>query len=277
MAAPGHADIVFYEGTNAAPSNNTNPIIGAISGTAIGADALDKTINTPPFDVTAQTYYGGFYPKNNATGSVTNARLFNRCALKDNPVAGVITFGFIDGLDSGFKLNLVGLVGGVLLEETITCPAAAGFVNSARTYDLAGFYFVEFVNSAGVTSIPLSPAISVSQSGITLGVLRGTGGNPTGKDLAVRQLYNFLEIAVATAKGATISAANRTVAPTTTSAFGRGCRWDGLDESIAVPTNTLATTESIGLACKLIIPANLPTPAYGRLQICINLVGNAIP
>lgn len=277
MAAPGHSDIVYYEGTDGAPANNDDPIIGAITGTAISDDALDKTINTPPFDVTAKTYYGGFYIKNNATGSLTNARIFNRCALKDNPIVGPITFGFIDGLDSGSKINLAGIVGGLLLTETITCPSVAGFLNSARDYDMNGFYFLEFTNSAGVSAVPLSPAITASQSGVTLGVLRGTGGNPTGKDLAVRQLYNFLELAVATAKGDTISAANRESAPDTTSAYGRGCRWDGLDEAIAVPTNTLGASEFIGVAAKMIIPANFPTPAYGRLQICANIVGNAIP
>lgn len=275
MAAPGHSDIVYYEGTDAAPANDTDPIIGAITATVINANDLDKTINTPVFDAAEQTYYGGFYIKNNATGSLENARVFNRCALKGNPIDGTITFGFIDGLDSGSKILVVGLVGTVQMTEWITCPAAAGFVASARSYDAGKVFIAEFANSAEASAIPVS-VITVSQSGVTMGVLRGTGGNPTGKDLAVRQLYNFGHIAVATAKGATISAADRKTAPTTTSAYGQGCRWDGLDEAIAVPTNVLDTTESIGIAYKMIMPANLPTPLYGRLQVAVCIVGNAL-
>lgn len=276
MAAPTHSDIVYYEATDAAPANDTDPIGGAITAAVIADNALDKTINTPVFDASAQTYYGVFYIKNNATGNLTNARVFNRCALKDNALSGTITFGFIDGSDSGSKILVVGLVSGVLQTEYVTCPAAAGFVPSVRSYDAGKVFVCEFVNSSNASAIPNS-VITVSQSGVTMGVLRGTGGNPTGKDLAVRQLYNFGTIAVASTKNTTISAADRKTAPGSISAFGQGCKWDGLDESIAVPTNELDTTQYIGIVYKLVIPANLPTPAYGRLQIAVNIVGNAVP
>lgn len=276
MPAPTHTDIVAYEGLDGAPGNNTSPAGGGISATVISDNAIDKIINTPPFDVTQQTYYGAFHYKNNSTGNLLNARAYNRCAMKQNPLAGTLTFGFVNGSDSGNKVFIASLVSGVLQTEYITCPAAAGFVNTVKVWDASVWIFVEFTNSAGLTAVPVGP-ITVSQTGVTIGVLRGTGSN-VGKDLAVRQLYSFSSIAIRSTKGASLSYPNRkTNTADAISAYDRAVRWDGTDESLAIPGNELNTLESIAIGLKLDIPANLPTPAFGKLQHGICLIGSAIP
>lgn len=275
MAAPGHSDIVAYEGADGAPVNDVDPACGAVTTTVIADNASDKIFNTPPFDTSDQTYYGGFHYGNISTGNLTNARAYNRCALKVNPIAGILTFGFVNGLDSGSKLFAASLVSGILQTEYVTCRAAAGFVSSVRSYDASAWMFVEFVNSSGLTAVPVGP-ITVSSTGVTMGVMRGSGSN-NGKDLSVRQLYTFAQMAVRDTKGASLSYPDRrTDTSDTISAYGQGCRWEGLDEAIAIPGNELNTLETIALGCQLIIPANLPTPAYGKLQHGFSLVGNAV-
>lgn len=274
MAAPGHSDIIAEEGSDGAPANNTDPACGTKTTTAISDNALNKIINAPPFDATDITYYGGFYYRNTATGDLLNARVANLCACKQPPISGALTFTFVNGNDDGNKIFVCGYVSGNLLTEYVTCPDAAGSVNTQNNYD-NDHIFVEFVNSAEQTAQPAGP-ITMSQSGITLGVWKGTAGN-NGKDLAVRQMYSFVDIALRSSKNASLSFSNRlTNTADGISSYGQGLRWEGLDEAIAVPTNELSGGDYIGIAVRLNIIGNLPTPAYGRLQHGIVLVGNAV-
>ena len=274
MAAPGHSDIIAEEGSDGAPANNTDPACGTKTTTAIADNALNKIINTPPFDATDITYYGGFYYRNTATGDLQNARVANLCACKQPPIVGTITFTFVNGNDDGNKIFVCGYVSGNIVTEYVTCPDAAGSVSTVNTYD-NDHIFLEFVNSSDQTAQPAGP-ITVSQSGVTMGMFRGTQGN-NGKDLAIRQLYSFVDIAVRSAKDSSLSFTNRlTNTGDGISAYGQGLRWDGLDEAIAVPSNTLDGGEYVGIAVRLTLIGNLPTPAYGRLQHGIVLVGNAV-
>lgn len=274
MAAPGHSDIIAEEGTDGAPANNDDAACGTKTTTAISDNALDKIINAPPFDATDITYYGGFYYRNTATGDLQNARVANLCACKQPPISGVLTFTFVNGNDEDNKIFVCGYVSGNIVTEYVTCPAAAGSVSTVNSYD-NDHIFVEYVNDAEQSAQPAGP-ITMSQSGITLGVFRGTQGN-NGKDLAIRQLYSFVDIAVRASKNASLSFADRlTNTVDSISAYGQGLRWEGLDEAIAVPTNSLDGGDYIGIAVRLTLIGNLPTPAYGRLQHGIVLVGNAV-
>jgi len=276
MPAPGHANIIAREGSAGAPANDVDPACGAISATVIADNAVDKIINTPPFDTVAQTYYGGFHYINTATGNLINARAYNRCAMKQNPISGTLTFGFVNGLDSGNKIYVASLVSGLLQSEYITCPAAAGFVQGVKVFDPTVWIFVEFVNTNGLTAVPVGP-ITVSQTGVTIGVMRGTGSNGS-KDLAVRQLYSFVSIATRNTKGLGIAYPNRkTDTADAISAYSRGVRWEGVDESLPIQGNTLNASESVCLGMKVDVPPNLPTPAFGKLQHGVMLVGNAVP
>lgn len=281
MAAPDHTTIVAYEGEHPAPSNNSDQVIGNIDlGAVITHQQAEACFNTPTFDTVESVCYGGFYYKNTSAGRLTNARLFNRCALKPNPVVGPITFGFSGGEDAGKKLYVEGYVSGVKLTELVTCPAAAGFLNTTRTYDDDMPMFVEFVNASGLTDKPLQRAITVSGTGVTLGVMRGVAANPLGKDLAVRQLYTFLKCTVGADIDQNYTLDNRVDPPDTGILLGgefvRGCRWDGLDEAVPLPGGELGAGQKICVFGELRIPGSLNTPAYGRFEVAFDLVGNAL-
>lgn len=280
MAAPGHSTIEARAGADGAPSVDTGNAIGDMTETVITHQQAEACFNTPTFDTIESIFYGGFYYYNSSTGRLTNARLFNRCALKENPIVGPITVGFSGGEDSGKKLYFEGYVGGTKLTELVTCPAAAGFVNTVRTYDAEMPMFVEFVNSAGLTDKPAQRAITLAQTGVTLGVMRGTAANPVGKDLAVRQLYTFLKCTVGAVIDTNYTLDDRKTAPDPGDIVGgefvQACRWDGLDESVPLPGGELGTLKKICVFGELAIPGSLNTPAYGKFEIAFDLVGNAL-
>lgn len=280
MAAPDHDTIIAYEGADGAPADDTSPALGAITATVITHQQAEACFNTPTFDTIESVFYGGFYYKNTSAGRLTNARLFNRTALKENPIVGPITLGFSGGEDEDKKVFFAGYVSGSLLTEFVVCPGAAGFLNTVRTYDADMPMFVEFVNDAGLTDKPAQRAITLSQTGVTLGVMRGTAANPAGKDLAVRQLYTFLQCTVGAAIDTDYALADRKTIPDPGDilggVFAQGCRWEGLDESIPLPGGELGTNKKICVFGELAIPGNLATPAYGKFEIAFNLVGNAL-
>lgn len=277
---PTKDDVVARQGSLGNPGNDSDGAVGSITSTVITDGAMDKLINAPPFGSEEKVYYGGFHYIQLASGILDNARAYNRCALRRNPFSGTLSIGFANGEDAGNKLFVMGLVSGNVQSEYVTCPDAAGFLPTVKTYDEDSWFFIEFVNSTNNTANPKGPFTINSNSGLTLGMMRGTNSNkPGGKDLSVRQLYSFLELALASAKNTGIELDNRLTPPeeADVSEFSQGCQWAGVDESVPVPSNVLNQNDSICVIGKMTLPADFATPAYGKLQTPLLLLGSAKP
>lgn len=278
MAAPTEITIKVYPGVDGAPANNVDPACGAMDESAeILDNAVNEIINFPEFSLTPQTYFGGRYFKNTATGDLINARVMNRNGVLVNPIAGQIQFTPSTASDAGKKIFVWGTVSSVISSEYVTLPDTATTISTTKTYDSGSVVFYEFVSASLVTAKPVS-VITVSQSGVVLGVMRGTSANkPGGKDLSVSQLNAFLTLALCTTKGASLSFADRkndTVDAIT--AYAQALLYTGVDNTLPVQGNVLSGDESVAVAYKLILPASFPSTAFGGIQMNANLLGNAV-
>lgn len=278
MAAPTEATIIAYPGADGAPTNNTDPACGAIdTGSPISDNSLNLIISFPEFSLVEETYFGGRYFKNTASGSLQNARVMNRNGVLVNPIAGQIQFTPSSAADAGKKIFVWGTVGDEISSEYVTLPETATTVSSTKTYDAGSVVFYEFVTASFVTAKPAS-SITVSQSGVVLGLMRGTSANrPGGKDLSVSQLNAFLFLALRSAKNSSLSFADRkTDTADAISAYAQALLYTGADNSLPVQGNVLSGGQYVAVAYKLVLPANFPSTAYGSIQMNANVIGNAV-
>lgn len=278
MPAPEPDDIAFVPGEHyPAPANNTDPQVGTKSTTDILVDLeMNAVINFPPAGTDDEAYYGGFYIENLATGHVQNARVFSRTACFVNPIAGQITIGVDRADDAGKFVFIWGKVGGTIQTEYVELPSS-GTVTSTKTWDAESVKFYEVVNAAKVHVFPVG-VLTISQSGVVLSVIRGTGVNPPGQDLAVSQAIAFIKLALATAKDTDIELDDRKTPPSSgISAFAEANRWTGQDNSLAVPGNELLGGESVCVIVEAEMPAYFPSTHYGGFQLAVNLIGSAVP
>lgn len=277
MAAPGHETIVYLKGDDGAPANNDDPACGTITATVLADLDLNEIINFPPADVTDESYYGGFYIKNTSTGNLINARVFSRTACFVNPIAGQISIGVDRADDAGKKVFIWGKVGGLVDYEYLELPAS-GVVTSAKSYDAETVKFYETVNASNLHVFPVG-VLTISQSGVVLGVIRGTGANPSGIDLSVCQLNTFVQLALLDTKGGTLTFTDRktgTPSVGTLSAFSIANRWTGVDNALAVPGNELNADEEIAVGVLCEMPADFPSTHYGSIILAPNIIGSAV-
>ena len=278
MAAPTEVTIKVWPGVEGAPANDVDPACGAMDdGNDILDNAVNRIINFPEFSLTPQTYYGGRYFENTATGDLINARVMNRNGVLKNPLSGQIQFTPSSADDAGKKIFVWGTVSGLIAFEHVTLPVTATTVSTTKSYDADSVVFYEFVSESLVTTKPVS-IITVSQSGVVLGLMRGTSANKLGgKDLSVSQLNAFLFLALRTSKGASLTFPTRkTDTSDAITAYAQALLYTGVDNTIPVQGNTLDGGEYVAVAYKLVLPASFPSTAYGSIQMNANLLGNAV-
>lgn len=258
MGAPTDEDILYYPGADGTPTNDTDPIGGAIdTGTP-----LDQTDPNLLFDGTPANAEGGAdithrnvaYLKNEegAGGTCSSGKLYLENGLTLFGSSG--TVGLTAGAsDAGKKALLTGVSGGAVDQELVTL--INGTANSATSWDNGEHLRIELLQSDGVTPTTAAAPITVAR-GSNLGVI------PAGRYQATTEY----ELAAASAKNTTLSAANRLANPTGITAFSRAIKIDGTDASIATPT-PIADGDYFGYVLRKTLPNGFVPPLLGYVDI----------
>lgn len=261
------ADLKYYLGANGAPTNDTDPIGGAIdTGTPLNEASLDIVIKALSVPTSANEVYRGIaYRKNeHASSNWAGAKFCNRAGALLNTVSGVASIVSTNPADTG-SVRVVGKKSSVWAPETLVA-AGPTTVYGSTIFDTSSVYRWEYT-VGGVPAVPQGN-LTCAIDGVIYAVIYG---GAQGNVMASAES----ELAVATAKDATISATNRKTDPASgISAFSRAVKWTGSDQSIAVPGNVLEFGKWIGYCIRLTAVANIPQPIGGAVVVDIDLLGN---
>lgn len=274
MAAP--AAIAYYPGANGTPTNDTDPIGGAITtgGGELDEDAanlLIDVVSIPLVTDSDETYYGVGYRKNEASGNLETAMVDNRTAMIGNSSQAVASVQSTSASDTG-DVKLTGLVSTAWAQESITATGTTSATGST-TWDASGLWRAEYL-VGGASATPVGD-ITITVDGQIVAVIYGDRSLPAtyrGNNQASREWT----VALASAKDATLSAANRKAAPTGISSFVQGARWTGLDQSLACPGTDLDGGEYIGFVILLTVKAGIPAPVSGYVTPDVGIRGSAV-
>lgn len=272
MAAPTRANIHYYKGANAAPTNDTDPIGGAIDTAAQLNPATPSnlwaniTIGTSDVD-----YYSVHYrqAKNSSSGSLESARFYNRAGARLNTSAGTATIVSTSSSEN-IQIKIVGKVGGNWDSETLTISGTTPAIGS-KTWDNGQVWRWEAVSGTPAGNL------TCSVNSYVCCVMYGSLDNPSDGDpesIACYMCSAETTWALATATDATVSASNRLTAPGSISSFSAATLWSGADSSIAVPGGDLDIDEYIGIVGKLTIKANIPQPLR-PFQVMPTIIGDS--
>lgn len=261
------ADLKYYLGANGAPTNDTDPIGGAIdTGTPLNEANLDIVIKALSVPTTANEVYRGIaYRKNeHASSNWANAKFCNRAGALLNSVSGVASVVSTNPADTGV-VKVVGKESTVWAPESLTAGGLTT-VYGSTVFDALSVYRWEY-SVGGVPTVPQGNVSCAIDGNLVAVIFGGAYGNVMASAEA--------ELAVATAKDATISATNRKSDPSSgITSFSRAVRWTGNDQSIAVPGNILEFGKWIGFCIRLTAVANIPQPIGGAVVVDIDLIGN---
>ncbi len=258
MAAPTRADIAYYKGANAAPTNNTDPIGGAIdTGAELDPEVSSNLWSTLSIGSSNVSYYSVHYRKaiNVTSGSLQQARFYNRASCKTNTGSGVASIQS-NKTTEDITVRVVGKVGGAWDTEEIDVVGSS-LVLGSTVWDAGTVYRWEC--TAG-TPVGL---LSCSVNGELVGVIYGTSDDPDDGDTESISCYMIsaeTQWALADAINSTRSAANRLTAPTSLTSFSRATYWSGGDASISVPGSVLNINDYIAVVGRLDVIANIPQP-----------------
>ena len=271
MAAPSDSTLKYYPGASGTPTNNTNAIGGAISTGAelveTAANHLIDVLSIPSSTGSDVDYYGIAYRKNEASGPLNDAYMWNRTAAIANTSASIVQVQSTSASDTGV-VRCTGLVSSVWTQGNVTCTGTTAATGST-TFDASGLWrFESLVGGAAATPVG---NITISVNGQIVAVIYGSASG-RGNIMATREFA----IALASSQSATLSASNRLTAPGSISAFAQGAKWTGLDQSIAVPgTGDLAGSAYIGYVVKLTVKAGIQAPVAGYVLPDVGLCGAA--
>lgn len=258
MSAPVRADIKYYRGANAAPTNNTDPIGGAIYTTSeLNPATPGNLFKNLSIGSSSTTVYSIHYRKaeQTAPGILTNARFYNRAGAVKNTSAGTASIASNSPLEDT-TIRVTGKIGGVWDFEDIDILGTAISVGT-KTWDANTVLRWEATSGQPVGIIGCSVA------GELCGVIYGTSDDPTdgnSESIATYMCSAETTWALATAKNSTLSASNRLTAPGSIGSFYPATKWLGEDDSLSIPSTELEENDYIGIVCKLVIEANVPQP-----------------
>lgn len=272
MSLPDRGDKFTYLGADGVPTTDTDPIGGAIdTGTAVAEGTLGNLFGSIRLGQTDDAFYSAFYIKmeHTAPGILDLARLCNRAGARLNTTSGNASLVSTSADDTG-DVIITGKVATVWTQETLTLTGTTPVIGT-QVWDSNSV--VRYEHLGGVPVGLVTCAVNSS----TCGIIWGTSNDPADgfPSIATYMASAEIEFAVATAKNTAISSANRKTAPTTIGSFSKATKWSGEDFSISIPSNEMEADDYIGVAVKMLVFANVPAPAQGRMQFKHNLVGDA--
>lgn len=268
MAAPVAADFKWYDGANGIPTDDTSAIIGAIdTGAAMTPGESGQLIATGEADVaggSARTHYGGGYIKleEGASGSLLNGNLWLANGGVVTPGANTIVVTDPTGENEDLELVLMGIASGsgAVTEDALTITS--GSAESSFTLAAGSRWWLATKDNVAIAGVNGTDDLVVTCGGTQIALMRAplSGHYANG----CRVVGSIFEMAVASAYGETLSAANRLAAPTATSGlstFNSGAYLTGTDHRHAL--STFADNTYKGFALKKVIPAGMGMPSQG--------------
>lgn len=272
MSAPTRAQIGYFRGSNVAPTNNTDPIGGAIYTSAeLDPGTPSNLWSTLTIGSSDVSYYSVHYRKalHSAPGSLQNARIYNRAGCQLNTGSGTASI-VSTASDENCTVRLIGKISGSWDTEELDAVGTTVDIGS-KTWDTGTVYVWE------VTSGTPKGNISCFINGELVGVIYGTNDDPVdgnSESIACYMVSALDEWAVATALNTDLSAANRLTAPTGIGSFSRPTYWAGEDQSTNIPTGVMEANDYIGVVGKRTVPANMVQPLRS-IQAMIVVLGDA--
>lgn len=268
MAAPTNSDLKYYDGADANPANNTDPLGGAIdTGSEVNEATANTLIQTVTIGSSDISYRGVVYRKNTAAGSLDDAFVYLRTGGELPGSAGVVSAVSTSAADTG-SLWIAYKSGGnwIAAGETITMTGlstATGLTSVDSGSDWLAIY---------ASGTPPTGDISIFINSVKVGVIYGTAGGNA--NYCASTLY---QIAVATAQNTALSSANRLTDPTGIGSYARATYWPGNDSSVAIPGTDLGASDYFGYVVKLKIPGGMTKPPNGEICCDVALIGDPVP
>lgn len=271
MAAPVRADIAYYGCSNPKPTNDTDPLGGAIdTGSELnpGVSNLWSTLSIGASDVSV---YSVHYRKaiNVTSGSLIYARFYNRAGMELNTGSGTASVQS-NSVDEDISVRIVGKVSSVWDTETLAVSGTTLTVGS-KVWDATSVYRAEC--TAG-TPVGL---LTVSINGEVVGVIYGTSDDPDDGDSESISTYMIsaeTQWALATAINTTKSSSNRLTAPSGLTSFSRATYWASDDASINIPGAELDISDYIAVVGRLDIKSGIPQPMR-NFQVMVTVLGDS--
>lgn len=259
MAAPTRADIAYFGCLNPTPTNDTDPLGGAIQdgGAELDPEVAGNLWSTLSIGASDVSYYSVHYRKaiNTSSGSLQQARFYNRASCKLNTGAGVASIQSNKSTED-ITVRAVGKVGGEWNTEELDVVGSS-IVLGSTIWDANTVYRWEC--TAG-TPIGL---LSCSVNGELVGIIYGTSDDPDDGNSETISCYMIsaeTQWALADAINENRDSADRLTAPADLTAFSRATYWSGGDASISVPGGELQIDDYIAVIGRLDVIANIPQP-----------------
>lgn len=276
MATPIATDIKIYPGASGTPTDDVSAYGGAITtGGGVMNDALINvaldTIYQSGSDV---TYNAIFYFKmtNVTSGQLNDARVYNRAGAVTNGASGTCQYVSTSASDTT-TVRTVGKVSGVYTTDLVTLTGTTP-VSGTKVWDSGTVVRHESLNSGGTGAVKPVGNVTISLTGQILAVLYGTSSNPSGIDIATTWASNEFQMALASAKNATISGTDRLTAPASgVGSYSAATLWAGADASIPVPSGLLTFDEYVGVAVKFTAYTGIPLPISNEINVLPILTG----
>lgn len=273
MSAPIRSNRKSYLGSNPTPTNDTDPIGGAINTSTglINPATIGSLFSDLKIPASDTNYYSAFYIRfeHSAAGSLQSARIANRAGARPNTSSGTASVISTSTSDTGI-IRVVGKISGSWDYEDLTLTGTTTVIGS-KIWDSGSV-----VRWESTTGVPVG-AITCSVSSYVCAVMYGTGFDPTDGlgSIAPYMCSAEIQLAPCTAKNTTISSSNRLTAPTTIGSFANATSWTGTDSSISVPSGFFDANDYIGVAVKFTAYANIIPPSSGRIQFMTEALGSA--
>lgn len=273
MSTPTRADKRTYLGADGVPSNDTDPIGGAIdTGTAIDENVLGSLFGSIRLGASDDAYYTIFYIKmvHTSPGMLNLARLCNRAGARLNSTSGNAAIISTNSSDVG-QIKITGKVSGSWVQETLTLTGSTPVVGT-QVWDANSVYRWE-----AISGVPAG-LVTCSVNSSTCGVIWGTDNDPldAGPSIATRMASAEIEFAIASAKNTAISSTDRKTAPSSgIGSFSKATNWPGESFSINIPSGEMEADDYFGVCAKFLALADIPAPSNGKMQMKHNLIGDA--
>lgn len=274
MAAPVRADIKYYRGENSAPINNSDPIGGAIyTTTELDQDTSSNLwANVSISSDSDLIYYSIHYraAKNETSGSLQNARIYNRAGAILNTGSGIATITSTSGTED-IDIRVTGKVSGAWTSETISISGTTPALG-VQTWDTGTVVRWEAVSGTPQGNLSCSIASEL------VGVMYGTNDDPVdGDDTSISSYMISAETtwALADAINTTVESTNRITEPDDIGTFSEATYWTGEDGSINIPGGALEIDDYIGVVGKLTLLEDVPQPMR-NFMVMIVVLGDSV-
>lgn len=268
MAAPEDADLKYYLGANATPTDDTGDIGGAIdTSPELDEDADDLLIGpaaAEAFGGSNIVHRGVAYRKleEGAGGKFVSLVAFIQDAVSLNAV-GTITYNCTAN-DAGKKVRGVGYsTTAVAVNHTLT----TGDSTTATSFDANECWRHELLASDGLTPTVAVDEIIIKRGATVLGRI------PPGRYMATAEY----ELALCTAVNTTLSAADRLTDPAGISAYSRPLKVDSesVNTALTVPGGQFDDGDYIGYVLKRTLRPGLAPPLLGYVAPKVFFEGDA--